>query len=66
MEIIFELLFGLLWLVLEVVLMGKWRTRRGDMLVRLDRFGYGYIFALAMGAVRFAFTARGPATRHCM
>ena len=57
MEIIFELLFGLLWLVLEVVLMGKWRTRRGDMLVRLDRFGYGYIFALAMGAVRFAFTA---------
>lgn len=34
---------------------GAWRRRRGDELLRLDRFAYGYAFALAMAAVRFAF-----------
>ncbi|MBC7377597.1 MAG: hypothetical protein H7346_09225 [Burkholderiaceae bacterium] len=39
----------------SMALFGAWRKRRGKLLVQLDRFGYGYIFALAMGAVRFAF-----------
>jgi hypothetical protein len=34
---------------------GAWRTRRGDELVRLDRFAYGFLFALAMAAVRYYF-----------
>ena len=33
--------------------LGAWRARRGQDLVRLDRFAYGYLFALAMAAVRF-------------
>lgn len=32
---------------------GVWRRRRGEALIRLDRFAYGYIFALAMALVRF-------------
>jgi hypothetical protein len=39
----------------SMALFGAWRKRRGKLLVQLDRFGYGYIFALAMGAVRFVF-----------
>lgn len=35
--------------------LGAWRRRRGEELLRLDRFAYGYAFALAMAAVRFAF-----------
>ena len=36
--------------------MGAWRRKRGQDLIRLDRFGYGYVFALAMALVRFLFT----------
>jgi uncharacterized membrane protein YqjE len=32
---------------------GAWRLRREQELVRLDRFAYGYVFALAMALVRF-------------
>ena len=32
-----------------------WRRRREDELVRLDKFAYGYLFALAMALVRFYF-----------
>jgi hypothetical protein len=35
--------------------LGAWRQRRDQDLIRLDRFAYGYLFALAMAAVRFAF-----------
>ena len=35
--------------------LGAWRRRRGQELIRLDRFAYGYLFALAMAAIRFAF-----------
>lgn len=35
--------------------LGAWRRRHDQDLIRLDRFAYGYIFALAMAAVRFAF-----------
>lgn len=36
---------------------GAWRARRGDPVLRIDRFAYGYVFALAFGAVRYAFAA---------
>jgi hypothetical protein len=36
-------------------LVGAWRARRGQAIVRLDRFAYGYTFALALALVRFAF-----------
>ena len=36
-------------------MLGAWRRKRGEELLRLDRFAYGYTFALAMAAVRFAF-----------
>jgi hypothetical protein len=38
-------------------LMGSWRARRGDDLIRIDRFAYGYLFALAFAMVRFFFAS---------
>ena len=35
--------------------MGAWRARRGDAVLRIDRFAYGYLFALALAVVRFSF-----------
>ena len=35
--------------------LGAWRTRRGQAVVRLDRFLYGYLFAVALAIVRFQF-----------
>lgn len=40
---------------LAMAMLGAWRRRRGEPLLRLDRFACGYAFALAMAAVRFAF-----------
>jgi len=40
---------------LGMAAIGAWRARRGDAALRIDRFGYGYLFALALAAVRFAF-----------
>ncbi len=34
-------------------LIGAWRTRRGDNRMRIDRFGYGFLFAFAFGLIRF-------------
>ncbi|MRV73110.1 hypothetical protein GJ700_15480 [Duganella sp. FT92W] len=34
-------------------LLGAWRARRGQDLIRIDRFSYGYLFALCLGLVRF-------------
>jgi len=34
-------------------LLGAWRRRRDQALIRLDRFAYGYVFAIAMAAIRF-------------
>ena len=36
-------------------LVGVWRRRRGEDVVRLDRFAYGFLFAMAMALVRFQF-----------
>lgn len=38
-----------------MMLIGRQRARRGQPLVRLDRFGYAFAFALAMALVRYAF-----------
>ena len=35
--------------------MGVWRRRRGDRALRIDRFSYGFLFALAFAIVRFHF-----------
>jgi FtsH-binding integral membrane protein len=34
-------------------LVGSWRRRRGQAVMRIDRFAYGYLFAVAMALVRF-------------
>jgi hypothetical protein len=35
--------------------MGTWRAKRGDSVLRIDKFSYGYLFALIMALVRFQF-----------
>ena len=40
-------------------LLGAWRRRRGQDLVRLDRFSYGVLFALSMALVRYVFADIG-------
>lgn len=37
--------------------MGAWRARKGEERLRIDRFGYGYLFALTVGLLRFWFAA---------
>ncbi|MRD46396.1 hypothetical protein GHT07_03845 [Caenimonas koreensis DSM 17982] len=36
-----------------MALIGAWRRQRGEEIVRIDRFWYGFLFALGMGLVRF-------------
>lgn len=36
---------------------GAWRTRRGQHVLRIDRFGYGYLFALSVALIRFYFAS---------
>ena len=36
---------------------GAWRARRGESVLRIDRFAYGYLFALSLALVRFFFAA---------
>ncbi|MBC5768464.1 hypothetical protein [Ramlibacter albus] len=40
---------------LTMCLVGALRERKRQELIRLDKFGYGYLFALSLAAVRFAF-----------
>ena len=40
-----------------MALLGKWRNRRGQNLVKLDSFAYATVFALAMGAIRYLLVA---------
>lgn len=38
-----------------MVLMGHWRARRGDAVLRINRFVYGFLFAAALAVVRYVF-----------
>ena len=40
-----------------MVLTGVWRAKQGQAVKRLDRFSYGYIFALSLGLMRFTWAA---------
>ena len=35
--------------------LGSWRRRRGDAVLRIDRFSYGFLFAVGFAVVRFFF-----------
>lgn len=52
---ILNLLFGPVLAGLVMVGVGAVRSRKGQSLLRIDRFAYGYIFALALAVVRFQF-----------
>ena len=41
--------------------LGAWRRRRGQALIRLDHFAYGMVFAFAMALIRFLFAHQAPA-----
>ncbi len=38
-----------------MTLIGLWRARRGDPVLRIDRFACGYLFALTVAVVRYNF-----------
>lgn len=40
---------------LLMCVLGAWRARRGAPLLRIDKFAYGYLFALSLALVRFTF-----------
>lgn len=40
-----------------MVAMGAWRARRGEPVLRIDKFAYGYLFAMSLALVRFFFAA---------
>ena len=44
-----------------MVAMGAWRARRGQVVLRIDKFAYGYLFALTLALVRFFFTSSSQA-----
>lgn len=37
-----------------MAIVGRWRAQRGDRMLRIDGFFYGYLFALGFALVRFA------------
>lgn len=42
---------------LVMMLLGHWRRQRRQPLIRLDRFGYGFLFALSIAVVRYLLAA---------
>jgi hypothetical protein len=40
---------------IAMMMLGRWRARRGDAVLRIDRFACGYLFALSLALVRFVF-----------
>ena len=40
-----------------MALIGVWRARKGQTVLRIDRFAYGYLFALMLALPRFFFAA---------
>lgn len=41
----------------STVAIGRWRARRGQDVVNLDRVAYAYLFALGLAAVRYSWAA---------
>ena len=39
-----------------MVAVGAWREKRRQVVLRIDRFSIGYVFALAFGLIRFWFS----------
>jgi hypothetical protein len=54
---LFNLIFSPIAAGLCMSGIGRLRARRGQEVQRLDRFWYGYLFALGLSAVRFAWAA---------
>lgn len=52
---VLNLVFAPVMSGLAMVALGMWRVRRDQDTIRLDKFAYGYVFALAMALVRFSF-----------
>lgn len=52
---LFNLFFTPIAVGLCMTLLGAWRENRGDPVLRIDRFSYGYLFALVFAFVRFSF-----------
>jgi len=44
---------------LSMAAVGKWRAQRGQAVLRIDKFAYGYLFALGFALVRFWFASPG-------
>ena len=44
---------------LSMAAIGKWRAKRGQDVLRIDKFAYGYLFALGFALVRFVFASPG-------
>ncbi len=44
---------------LSMAALGAWRARRGQAVLRIDKFSYGYLFALSFALVRFWFASLG-------
>ncbi|MES2950346.1 MAG: hypothetical protein V4858_17525 [Pseudomonadota bacterium] len=44
---------------LSMAALGAWRARRGQAVLRIDKFSYGYLFALGFALVRFWFASPG-------
>ena len=40
---------------LAMASVGAWRAKRGQTLLRMDRYAYGFLFAFAMALVRYGF-----------
>ena len=54
---LFNLFFTPVALGFAMMFIGKIRSKKGQRLVRLDHFGYGFTFAFAMALVRFMWAA---------
>ena len=61
-------LVGPAWRVVNLVVMpvvaglcmaaiGAWRAKRGNPVLRIDKFAYGYLFALSFALIRFWFAS---------
>ncbi len=50
-----NLIFTPLFVGLCMSVIGGWRSKHGNLVLRIDKFWYGYLFALVLALVRFRF-----------